>query len=291
MNGAVTTVREHFKSWPESRESTSATHQPNNLPRRRRARSTHGYLLASLPRIVFISHKHCSTRSTTSAWRQNMGGKRPAAIGHVQATRMSGIGASASTALRVDRASVADAGQVVAVIAAAFLNDPTWSWAFPDPALRMRFWQVSIAGALRYRWVFRTEAFEAVSIWIPPDGTEFSPGDQARFPQLLTELVGSRASDVAELIRRFGEAHPRREPHYYLSLLGTAERHRGRGLGMALLRENLARIDAERIPAYLESSNPRNNHLYEAVGFKPVVSFQAPGGGPTVTGMWRPRAL
>ena len=182
---------------------------------------------------------------------------------------------------------MADAPTAIDVLAGAFLNDPTWSWAFPDPAIRKRFWKLAVDGALRYPWVLKTSGFEAVSIWIPPDGTEFLPEDEARLPDLLTELVGVRASDVAELLRRFDAAHPRNEPHYYLSLLGTRSEHRGRGLGMALLKENLARIDAERMPAYLESSNPSNNHRYESLGFVPVVSFQAPGEGPLVTGMWR----
>jgi GNAT superfamily N-acetyltransferase len=196
---------------------------------------------------------------------------------------------SAPARLAVDQAGPAEAAQIAAVIGSAFIDDPTWSWAFPDPAMRMRYWQVCVAGALNYRWTFRTAAFEAVSIWIPPGGTEFLPEDEQRLPQLLAELIGSRADDVAELISRFGSAHPRRERHYYLSLLGVAAEHRGRGLGMALLRENLGRIDRERMPAYLESSNPNNNHRYESLGFVPVVSFQAPGGGPPVTGMWRQR--
>jgi hypothetical protein len=56
---------------------------------------------------------------------------------------------------------------------------------------------------------------------------------------------------------------------------------------MALLRENLVRIDCEGLPVYLESSNPGNNPRYEALGFRPISSFTAPGGGPAVTGMWR----
>jgi len=191
--------------------------------------------------------------------------------------------------LAVEAVVSADAGRVSAVFASAFLDDPTWSWAFPDPAMRMRYWQVCVAGALPYRWTFRTAAFEAASIWIPPGRSEFLPEDEQRLPQLLVELAGARATDVGELMRRFGAAHPNHEPHYYLSLLGTAGEHRGRGLGMALLRENLARVDSERMPAYLESSNPLNNHRYAALGFVPVVAFQAPGDGPTVTGMWRQR--
>ena len=189
--------------------------------------------------------------------------------------------------LSVAPATLDEAGRVVDVIAEAFLRDPTWSWAFPDPGVRRRWWQVCIQGALRYPWTLRTGGFETVSVWIPPDGTEFSPHDEDRLPSLLTELVGPRAPEVSELLRRFGEAHPRHEPHYYLSLLATADEHRGRGLGIALLRENLARIDIEGRSAYLESSNPDNNHRYASLGFAPIVSFQAPGGGPIVTGMWR----
>lgn len=215
-------------------------------------------------------------------------------------TRIGAIDAPASRAdgtssrhaagvLTVAPATVGEALQIVDVVAEAFLHDPTWAWAFPDSSARRRWWQVCVHEALRYPWVLRTGGFEAVSLWIPPDGTEFAPDQEAQVPDLLRDLVGSREPEVTDLLRRFGEAHPRHEPHYYLSLLATADAHRGRGLGVALLRENLARIDLEGRPAYLESSNPANNHRYEALGFVPIVTFHAPGGGPPVTGMWRPR--
>jgi ribosomal protein S18 acetylase RimI-like enzyme len=82
-------------------------------------------------------------------------------------------------------------------------------------------------------------------------------------------------------------AHPREEPHYYLSLLGTHRARAGRGLGIALLAENLARIDGERMPAYLESSNPGNNHRYERFGFQTIGEFYPPAGNTPVTTMWR----
>ena len=39
---------------------------------------------------------------------------------------------------------------------------------------------------------------------------------------------------------------------------------------MGLLAENLQRIDAEGAPAFLESSNPANDHRYERLGFAPL---------------------
>jgi GNAT superfamily N-acetyltransferase len=214
----------------------------------------------------------------------------PIGIGSIEARRPSQPATStdaSTTTLTVMPAGLESATTVVDVIAGAFLNDPTWSWAFPDPAARRLWWTHCINNALRYPCSFATGGFETVAVWIPPSGTEFSHDGEQRLPGLLTELVGPRHSEVAELLSRFDHAHPRTEPHYYLSLLGTRNEHRGRGLGMALLNENLARIDAERMPAYLESSNPDNNHRYEAAGFVKVISFQAPGDGPVVTGMWR----
>jgi len=56
---------------------------------------------------------------------------------------------------------------------------------------------------------------------------------------------------------------------------------------MALLAENLRQMDAEGIPAYLESSNPENNARYERLGFRRVGEFQTPRGERTVATMWR----
>jgi GNAT superfamily N-acetyltransferase len=193
----------------------------------------------------------------------------------------------AATFIRVMTSGLDDAPGLVGAVSEAFAADPTWSWAFPDPARRRLWLKLCVDNALRYPWTFRTAGFEAVSVWIPPGGSEFSPEDEEKVPGILAELAGERVGPVTELLRRFEEAHPRVAPHYYLSLLGTRDAHRGRGVGMALLEENLARIDAEHAPAYLESSNPANDSRYRALGFKAVARFNAPGGGPAVTGMWR----
>ena len=211
-------------------------------------------------------------------------------VGSIQVRRLGAVptpSEETSVILDVAPAQLCDAGKVVDVIASAFGNDPTWSWAFPDQAARNHFWQFVVNGGLRYPWTFKTTCFESVAVWIPPGGTEFSSDQEAQLPSLLADLAGTRAADVAELMHRFDQAHPRTEPHYYLSLLGNHHAHRGRGIGMALLRENLARIDTKHMPAYLESSNPANIRRYESVGFVAITSFAAPGEGPTVTGMWR----
>lgn len=187
--------------------------------------------------------------------------------------------------------SEADLAAVTATISLAFHDDPTWGWAFPDPSRRQAqyavFWKFLIRSAMRYSCVYMTAGCEAASVWIPPEGVELTEDEEMQVEDLLAELVGPRAGAVIELFALFDAAHPKDEPHYYLSLLGTNPAHAGRGLGMALLAENLRRIDLEHVPAYLESSNPANNHRYERHGFARIGEFYPPGSEIPVTTMWR----
>jgi GNAT superfamily N-acetyltransferase len=193
--------------------------------------------------------------------------------------------------LEARRASMADLDVVTTIITLAFASDPLWSHALAladgSTEHHGQFWRLFIQGALRYPWVWLTTRGEATSIWIPPGGTEMSEEQDDKLTELANDRLGSAANDYLELLTRFDAAHPRDEPHYYLSLLGTHPDHRGQGIGMALLEHDLELIDAEGFPAYLESSNPANNDRYGSVGFQAVGEFSFPGGGPVVTTMWR----
>ncbi len=185
-------------------------------------------------------------------------------------------------------AAESDLGGVAETLAAAFKSDPLWSWAFSDSAKLEVWWRFLLVGALRYPWVWVAGDYAATTVWIPPGGTELSRADDERVAPLLEELVGPRAMDVVELLERFAASHPRGEPHFYLSLLGTHPGSRGHGYGMALLAENLVKIDEAGIPAYLESSNPANITRYESLGFRCVGEFSTPDHSHSVTTMWRP---
>jgi GNAT superfamily N-acetyltransferase len=169
----------------------------------------------------------------------------------------------------------------------AFRDDPLWIWAIPDHEKLEVLWRFLIRSALRYQWVWIAGDYAAASVWIPPGGTELTDEEEGRFEPLLQEIAGGHAFAVLELLDRFDSAHPRDRPHYYLSILGTHPDFRGRGVGMALLADNLARIDEEGVPAYLESSNPDNVRLYERVGFERVGEFSTPDRSHVVATMWR----
>lgn len=180
-----------------------------------------------------------------------------------------------------------DLDRATATLWAAFREDPLWSWAFPGAEKLDVWWRFLVRSALGHRGVWIAGDYEAVSVWIPPGADELSEAEEAQVEPLLKDLLGARAPQVVQLLDRFAESRRTDTPHYYLSLLGTDPALRGRGIGMRLLAENLARIDEERMPAYLESSNPANVERYERLGFSPIGSFSTPDDRHTVATMWR----
>jgi len=189
-------------------------------------------------------------------------------------------------------AAPADLDTVVEILTLAFADDPVWGRTLRKPGGHLGemadFWRLWVQGALRYPWVWLWNGAEATSVWIPPGGTELTAEQEEEFGKLATSRLGEGAATyLGQVMAAFDANHPHSEQHYYLSLLATHPAHRGRGVGMALLADNLARIDHEGMPAYLESSNPANDHRYERLGFTPVGMFELPENGPVITTMWR----
>ena len=188
-------------------------------------------------------------------------------------------------------AESADASGITNTLVEAFFSDPVWSWAFADPNRRKAqhgaWFGILVGSVLEHQWVWTTPAYEAVSVWVPPGRPELSHADEERLGRLLKEMVGERFDLLEQVFARFEASHPRDRDHFYLSLLGTHTDHRGRGIGMELLAANLSDIDALQMPAYLESTNPKNLARYESVGFEICGTFDLPDDGPTVTTMWR----
>ncbi len=189
------------------------------------------------------------------------------------------------------QASTDDLPAVAATLAGAFVADPAWSWVFPDPDRReaqlTEVWSLLLDAAVGHGWVRMTPRAEAATVWIPPGLPELPPPHDARIGPLFHRLLGPDVGRSDALMERFSTAHPPAPDHYYLSLFGTRPEHRGRGIGMTLLADDLERIDAEGRPAYLESTNAANLARYRSVGFADRDTFALPDGGPAVTTMWR----
>jgi GNAT superfamily N-acetyltransferase len=191
-----------------------------------------------------------------------------------------------AAALEVRTATGDDLDALTTLLTAAFDQDPLWRWAFPESGLET-LWRFLIRSALRYPNTSIAGDFAAAAVWIPPGGVELTEAEEEQVEPLLRGVIGPRAAEVIELMERFDANHPHDPPHYYLSLLGTDPSRRGEGIGMALLRHNLAQLDTEGMPAYLESTNPLNDARYGSVGFAPHGAFTTPDHERSVTTMWR----
>ncbi|RJL31850.1 GNAT family N-acetyltransferase [Bailinhaonella thermotolerans] len=179
-------------------------------------------------------------------------------------------------------------------MARAFYDDPIWSWLVADPATRIERLSRVFDPMARHvhlprglsEVAGRDGATEAVALWDPPGTWRVPLSAQLRQALPLLRAFGRRTLAAARALSAMEARHPKR-PHYYLAFLATDPPAQGHGLGGALLRSRLERCDAERMPAYLESSKEANVPYYERFGFEVTERLELPGGCPPVWLMWR----
>ncbi len=183
---------------------------------------------------------------------------------------------------RSDLPSLADA------LAAAFGQDPFMRFLVPGDGYHRRltalfaFESVLI---IRGTWVAVDDGeISGAALWSQPG--QHSPGffPSVRHSPKLFRAFGRALPSALRHFRIIEGAHPKTPPHWYLQTIGAARP--GRGVGGRLLRDGLARVDAARMPAYLESSAPDNVPIYEHYGFRVTGEIRLPG-GPVLIPMWR----
>ena len=128
---------------------------------------------------------------------------------------------------------------------------------------------------------------EGGALWLSPGAYPPGPWQQLRMLPGFAHVFGVRA--LPRAMRDLGQMesiHPKRVPHWYLGFLGIEPSKQGRGLGSALMQPVLERCDADRLPAYLETSNPANLPLYQRHGFEVIAECDI-GDGPHIWGMLR----
>lgn len=201
----------------------------------------------------------------------------------------------------VRQAGPEDIDLLTTIAAQGFSRDPVMCWVFDDPATRLDGLHTLFGGLVRDMLGDRGHVYVlddvCAAFWRDPSfrhgeqGPEADAPDTAEAPE--THHEGGTdppfPPDVLGRLIILGEAittaHPH-EPHWYLNVVSTLPEHQGRGLGRRVLEPVLARCDAEGVPAYLESTNPRNRSLYRRMGFVETDEI-ALDGGPSMQAMWR----
>ena len=184
-----------------------------------------------------------------------------------------------------------EAERVRGVLGRAFADDPVWTWLVRGRHGAERAGSVlthlvrSQAGRGGELWA--TADLEAIAAWVPPSTPPVREVDYLRqLPRVIVPLGAGglrRLLPLAETDRH----HPK-EPHWYLSVLGTDPAHQGRGFGGALIGPFVERADEGGVGCYLESSKESNVAFYRRFGFEVTEVLHIDRGrGPDLFLMWR----
>lgn len=180
-----------------------------------------------------------------------------------------------------------DKARLIATLVLGFAADPVARWASPGAMdfldRRDEFFDAFGGAAFDHGTAFVADDGAAVALWLPPG---VAPDGERMTGIFAAQTPKERMDEMGALFGQMDEYHVK-QPHWYLPLIAADPVFQGQGLGSALMEAALARVDQDRLPAYLESSNPRNIPLYERYGFEPIGEIKTDT-SPVITPMLRP---
>ena len=186
----------------------------------------------------------------------------------------------------VKTATREEADRAMAVVLMGFSTDPAARWMYPEVNDYLthfpKFIRFFAGKAFENESAFRTADFSGAALWLPPD---VHPEEEPLIKLFEETVADDLQDDMFAMFEQMGNFHPD-EPHWYLPMIGVDTFQQCKGIGSALMKHALSICDRDRLPAYLESSNPRNIPLYERFGFEVVGRIQV-GSSPPVTPMVR----
>lgn len=169
----------------------------------------------------------------------------------------------------------------IRVLTAAFAADPVIRWLLPGdvPGIdAARVFRPAVEQSAGQGELVVDPGGATAAVWLRL-GAEPSADDGA---PLSDELARLKAFKILTEQR-----HPVGREHLYLAFIGVVPGAQGSGAGGRLLRERLARADADRLPAYLEASSSRNRPFYEHHGSRTTGAPIILPDGPDLWPMWR----
>jgi GNAT superfamily N-acetyltransferase len=189
------------------------------------------------------------------------------------------------------RAAVwADAEALSQTLGRAFHDDPFMGCLFRDAASRPeklpRLFRLLFKLALPLGGCLVTSGCEAAALWRPPGNAELNWWHYIANAVPFIDLFGADIPHVLRTTDLVDKQHPHAR-HWYLQVLGTEPARQGRGYAGLLMRHQLAVVDADGLPAYLETAKATNIPIYGAYGFALTGEVALPGGATSYS-MWRP---
>ena len=176
-------------------------------------------------------------------------------------------------------------------MANAFGDAPRFRFLVPNDAQRKTklrwYWGAVIRARLRSGGIVHVAREEpsdlplGVAIWDPPGHSKHSALTLLRSglwatPMRLGVSAYQRRRSLSSLLAALAPPGP----CWRLNAIGVDPSQQRSGLGTALLRWMLARVDSDGLPAFLDTSAPDNLAYYERFGFEVTAEATLPNGIP-----------
>ena len=171
------------------------------------------------------------------------------------------------------------------VLSKAFNHDPIFTFLIPDTNQRLKtlnhYFQHVIKYGLRYGEVYSSLNLEGISVWLPPKSSSHTKWKAIKTGALVLPIkVKWKYLNLQNKIYKFTDNLHKKfapNPHWYLSLIGVAPDHQGKGVGQQLLSTTINKIDLEYKPIYLETNKEKNVEIFERFGFRILQKVMVPG--------------
>ncbi len=177
------------------------------------------------------------------------------------------------------------------VMANAFADSPRFRFLVPNDAQRKPklrwYWGAVIRASLRSGGIVHVAREEpnglplGVTIWEPPGHSKHSALTLLRSglwatPMRLGVSAYLRRRSLSSVLAALAPPGP----CWRLNAIGVDPSRQRSGIGTALLRWMLARVDSDGLPAFLDTSAPDNLAYYERFGFEVTAEATLPNGIP-----------
>jgi ribosomal protein S18 acetylase RimI-like enzyme len=202
-------------------------------------------------------------------------------------------------ALTIRRLREDEVPAVSALLTRVFWSTPISETLSPDPVRREAISRWLFASNARYGLLYgevwaaagADGALIGAAIWwgpdfVQPDAERAALSGLADAPGIFDQAGFARRHEVAVVLDALHHAAvPKR--HWYLTFLGVEPEAQGRGVAGQLLAPMIDRLDRERLPAFLETAQPRNVSYYRRYGFEVAGEMPLPSSDIVFWGMRR----
>ena len=166
-----------------------------------------------------------------------------------------------------------DRGKVLNTVLVGFSSDPFVRWACPEADNYMRFigaFDAYGGKAVDTSTAYVAEGFKGTALWLPPN---VEADEQAFIREIEENVIKEKHELLFKVLEALEEYHPD-DACWYLPIIAVDPYYQNSGIGSILMKHALDKVDSDRLPAYLESSNPRNMSLYKRYGFETMGQIQ-----------------